>query len=147
MVYIKPIMESDKRRWLGFLSAEESPAKHCHPMPVESKIGSQLFEDLQNTVSRDPSKTASQISLGLGVGYMPVTKSEAAANKGMLRHVINQIKLDINGSKAIDLIKNFDKFIKNNIDERDTAACLTEGLDAEVLDRCTPYLRYNNSIV
>ena len=85
MIYIKPITESDNRRWLGFLSNTEENAVHRHPIPVESKIGSQLYQDLEKTVNRDPSKTVSQISLGLGVGYMPVSKSAAAANKGTLR--------------------------------------------------------------
>ena len=119
---------------------------HPHPMSLESKIGSQLYQDLENTVNQDPSKTPSQISLGLGVGYMPVIKSAAAANKGTLRHVINKLKVDDTGAKAIDLVKNFDKLVKNSIDEKDSAACTVEGMNEQVLDRCTSYLRYTCNI-
>lgn len=146
MVYIKPIKESDNRRWFGFLSNTESSATHLHPMPVESKIGSQLHQDLEKTVNQDPSKTPSQISLGLGVRYMPVTKSAAAANKGTLRHVIKKLKVDVIEAKAIDLVKNFDRLVKNSIDEKDSAASTVDGMNEQVLDRCTPYLRYTCNI-
>lgn len=39
----------------------------------------------------------------------------------------------------IDLIRNFYKFMKNNIDESVTAASLVGSIDAKILDRCTPY--------
>jgi hypothetical protein len=53
MVYIKQIKDSDNKRWLGFLSIAESNAEHLHPLPVDSKIRSQFYEDLENTVIRD----------------------------------------------------------------------------------------------
>ncbi|KZR97219.1 Uncharacterized protein APZ42_008034, partial [Daphnia magna] len=33
------------------------------------------------------------------------------------------------------------RLVKNSIDEKDSAACTVDGMNEQVLDRCTPYLR------
>lgn len=141
MVYIRPILESDNRRWLGFLSTKTQSAKHNHPMPVESKLGSQLSQDLEIAVKRDPTKTTSEIQLGIGLGFMPMCKSTAAANKETVSHYLGRCRSDYSGAKAQDLIKQFDVFIRNRIDEEDSVASHNLLRNCDAMKRCSPYLR------
>lgn len=63
-VYIRPLADDDKRRWLGFVSAEGTKSIHTHPCPVRSKLGSKLQQGIEEAVKIDPSKTAREISKG-----------------------------------------------------------------------------------
>jgi hypothetical protein len=110
-------------------------------MPVASKLGSKLKEDIEKAVRLDPSKTCDDISKGFGLGYSPSSFTIAAANKGTLSHFVNQSKIDLSGKVNRNIISNFDGLVKNKVDEMDTKNAESNDLNNRNLNYCSPYLR------
>ncbi len=87
-VNVRPAAENDNRRWIGFLSNSKHIAAHHHPEPVPSKLGSQLKGDIIEVVQKDSTKTADDLSKGIGLGYIPISASPVAANKDIFRQFV-----------------------------------------------------------
>ena len=144
MVYIAPISIADNRRWLGFLSMSDSKAIHNHPVPAPSKCGAQLKEAVHKAVEMNPTHTAGDLSKGVGLDCHPAVMNVVAANYNVLRNLISHATIDYTGSKAIATIKDFNRIIKNKEDERDSKRASSEDAKVDLLNRCTPYLRFES---
>ncbi len=67
---------------MGFLKQGEdlSPAKHSHPIPAASKLGSMVDSDVAMAVKNNPNLTAKDIMNGEGMDYNPCAVSLVAAD-------------------------------------------------------------------
>lgn len=141
IVYVRPIKEEDKRRWIGFFANGSGQAAHLHPMPCLSKIGSKLKDDIEKALKLDPTKTADDISKGFGIGYNPITFNAASANKSTLSNLVQKFRIDLTGCGAIATIRGFDKLVKLKVDEEDGKHADNEVDNQKILDMCSPYVR------
>lgn len=64
---------------------------------------------------------ADDLSKGIGLGYIPISSSPAAANKDAFRQFVTASKTDVNGSSSRHTMKHFNELIKNKVDEADTS--------------------------
>ena len=155
-VYVYPkehIKNNDNRRWIGFLipGEDKSPAKHSHPIPAGSKVGSYLDEEIGIAVQKNPNLTARDIMNGEGLNFTPSSVSEVANDITTIANVVEKHKIDSpGGAKSKNIIRYFDEQVKNKVDEQDSKmAELDEdsrSRDAELLKLCSPYKRLHSSI-
>ena len=141
-VYLKPVEESDNRRWLGVMSKipGKEPLCHSHPLPVESKLPQLLKADMQKSLSEDPTHTANDLSKGIGLPYNPVAVSLAAANTVTFSNAVNKLKKQC-GKAGQNLIMKFQELVQRNIDQRDAQQMEDQELIDEVAKLTSPYLR------
>ena len=144
MCYIKPTDPKSKERWMAFMSTTTEIAEHKHPMPIESKLDSKLKLDIKDALEKDPTKKPNDISKGHGIGYNPMAVSHAATGPSTLASMVYRAKgKDGTSLHAVkNILENFDKIIKNKIDEADRKHSVDDGRDAEVMKLCSPYCRY-----
>jgi hypothetical protein len=142
-IYVQPDDQTSKERWLAFMSTANAAARHNHPIPIESKMDSKLKLDIDKALEVDPSVTPHAISNGYGLGYSPITISNAAGNSKTLSNYIykNKIKDGSSSAGGRHLIENFGKYIKNKVDAQDTKACVDEQRNTLVLELSSPYSR------
>ena len=141
-IYISPVEETDRRRWMGFLSNSNPKATHHHLQPAYSKIDSFVKCAIRTLVKKDPTKTANDISKGTGLGFSTRIASPATANKTTLRNFVATTRIDINGASSRDIIKRFNELVKDKADEADEKNAVSSIFHQQVLDRCSPYVRY-----
>ena len=149
LVYIRPLLDSDKRRWLGLLKTDPSPGKpsHNHLEPIESKLPSVLKDDIRKLVTENPDFTNSDISKGVGLGYSPMMISPAAANKTTLSNFSSRSRNHLSGNSAKVIIEDFNKYVKNGIDENDEERGWDPLIIAGIMNQTTPYLRLNSLLI
>ena len=51
-------------------------------------------------------------------------------------------RIDINGASSRDIIKRFNELVKDKADEADEKNAVSSIFHQQVLDRCSPYVRY-----
>ena len=148
-VYVSPTDTNSNERFLGILYQREdtSPAKHSHPIPAASKLGSMVEADMAEAIKNNPNLTAKDLMSGEGMEYNPNSVTLVASDIQALAHVAIKHKVDSpGGGRSRDIIRNFDEVVKKPIDERDSAAAEkdedSKELDELVLKLSTPYKRY-----
>ena len=104
-------------------------------MPIESKLDSKLKLDIKDALEKDPTKKPNDISKGHGIGYNPMAVSHAATGPSTLASMVYRAKgKDGTSLHAVkNILENFDKIIKNKIDEADRKHSVDDGRDAEVM--------------
>lgn len=112
-------------------------------MPIESKQDSKLKLDMKEALKKNPTKKPNDISKGQGIGYSPMAVSLATVNPSTLASAIYRMKgkegTSLHALK--NLLDNYDKIIKNKVDEMDRKNSVDDGRDAEVMKLCSPYCR------
>ena len=145
LTYISPVAdENDHRRWIGlFTVLPGSKAVHGHPIPVCSKLGKALEEDIVSGITNNPTLTPSDLHQGKGLtgGYNPTSSSLAAANKGTMENFVRKYRTTLSGAQARAIIEDYPKLIKTKIDERDSKVAQSKEFDDEILRLTNPYLR------
>lgn len=134
-VFIKLDDAESKERWLGFFSNVQINARHDHPIPIESKMDSMIKDDIKTFLTADPSITPSKISNGYGIGYSPITVSNAAGNNNTLNNFVyrSKAKDPESASNSRNLLSNFEKYVSNKVDNPDTEKSVDKERNEEVL--------------
>lgn len=142
-VVIKPDDLESNERWLGFFSNVQMSARHDHPIPIESKMDSISKDDIKTSLNVDLSITPSKISNGYGIGYSPITVSNAAGNNKTLNNFVYRTKAKDPESacNSRNLLSNFEKYFSNKVDNPDTEKSVDKERNEEVLKLCSPYSR------
>lgn len=126
-----------------FFSNVQISARHDHPIPIESKMDSIIKDDIKTSLNVDPSVTPSKISNGYGIGYSPITVSNAAGNNNTLNNFVYRTKAKdpISACNSRNLLSNFEKYVSNKVDNPDMEKSVDKERNEEVLKLCSPYSR------
>ena len=90
-VYVYPADRQDKRRWIGGIVRHQkdlSKNLHNHVPPSETKIAQCVEEKINIAIPSNPTLTASDISLGKGLGFVPCAVDVASSHLGRVSKVV-----------------------------------------------------------
>ena len=90
-VYVYPADRQDKRRWIGGIVRHQkdlSKNLHNHVPPSETKIA-QCVKEINKAIASNPTLTASDISLGKGLGFVPCAVDVASSHLGRVSKVVH----------------------------------------------------------
>ncbi len=75
--------------------------------------------------------------------FTPAAVDIVAVNYDVVRNLVEKSSLDYTGSNAMATIKDFDRLVKNRVDEQDSKYASSDALNDDLLHRCSPYLRFS----
>ena len=142
-VYIFPEKyETDHRRWIGGIirnQKEQSSNLHNHKLHGAFKICTFVQDKICNAIQSNLSLTATDISRGKGIGFIPSAVDSASSHLGRIAREVSKTKSAIGINNAEWSPCSFED-IADDIDQEDNSVCHDQQQEGQYKKYGRPYL-------